>query len=65
MIQTVHGIIEPIGKLKHYPSKYFIVVNEHIIKYLVKEERKDLGQIVLVRNGIQIVNNIKKQKIQN
>ncbi|MBK7228991.1 MAG: glycosyltransferase family 4 protein [Ignavibacteriales bacterium] len=62
VIQTVHGIIEPIGKLKHYPSKYFIVVNEHIIKYLVKEERKDLGQIVLVRNGIQIVNNIKKQK---
>jgi len=51
-IQTVHGIIDPIGRLNHYPSNYFIAVNEHVEDYLLKQEKKSAKNVQLIRYGI-------------
>lgn len=59
-LQTVHGIIEPIGRLNHYPSKYFIAVNEHVYDYLTKQKNKSLNKIKLIRNGIPVPTNSMK-----
>lgn len=53
-LQTVHGIIEPIGRLNHYPSKYFVAVNEHVYDYLIKQKKKPSKNIKLIRSGIPI-----------
>ncbi len=58
-IQTVHGIIEPIGKLNHYPSDYFITVNEHVSKYLLKDLNKKSTNVRLIRCGIPVLNDKK------
>ena len=51
-LQTVHGIIEPIGRLNHYPSKYFVAVNEHVYDYLIKQKKKPEKNVRLIRYGI-------------
>ncbi len=62
-INTVHGIIEPIGKLNHYPSDYFIAVNEHVYDYLIKQRNKNEKNVKLIRSGIPIP--LKSQKAYN
>lgn len=62
-IQTVHGIIDPIGRLNHYPSKYFIAVNEHVYDYLTKRKNKPSKNVKLIRSGIPVP--IKSQKTSN
>ena len=56
-IQTVHGIIEPIGRLNHYPSKYFIAVNEHVYDYLTKQKNKQSKNVKLMRSGVPVPTN--------
>ena len=56
-IQTVHGIIEPIGRLNHYPSKYFIAVNEHVYDYLTKQKNKQSQNVNLIRSGVPVPTN--------
>ncbi len=59
-IQTVHGIIDPIGRLNHYPSKYFIAVNEHVHDYLIKQKNKQSQNVKLIRSGVPVpINSIK------
>jgi len=53
-LQTVHGIIEPIGRLNHYPSIYFIAVNEHVYDYLTKQKNKQSKNVKLIRSGIPV-----------
>ncbi|HQI41240.1 MAG: hypothetical protein B6D44_14845 [Ignavibacteriales bacterium UTCHB2] len=53
-VQTVHGLIEPIGRLNHYPSEYFITVNEQVYDYLIKQRRKSIEKIRLIRSGVPI-----------
>lgn len=59
-LQTVHGIIEPIGRLNHYPSEYFIAVNEHVYDYLKKQKNKQSKNIKLIRSGIPVPTNSNK-----
>jgi glycosyltransferase involved in cell wall biosynthesis len=59
-LQTVHGIIEPIGILNHYPSKYFIAVNEHVYDYLTRQKNKPRKNVKLIRSGIPLPKNSKK-----
>ncbi|HCY74569.1 MAG TPA: hypothetical protein DHV28_01490 [Ignavibacteriales bacterium] len=53
-LQSVHGIIEPIGRLNHYPSKYFIAVNEHVYNYLIKQKNKQSKNVKLIRSGVPV-----------
>ncbi len=59
-LQTVHGIIEPIGRLNHYPSKYFIAVNEHVYDYLTKQKNKQSQNVKLIRSGVPFPTNSMK-----
>lgn len=56
-LQTVHGIIEPIGKLNHYPSTYCIAVNEHVYDYLKNQKNKPTKNVKLIRSGIPVLTN--------
>lgn len=56
-LQTVHGVIEPIGRLNHYPSKYFIAVNDHVYNYLIKQKNKQSQNVKLIRNGVPVPTN--------
>lgn len=60
VIQTVHGIIAPIGKLKHYPAKNIIAVNEHIKEYLINNYDFNSSNIHLIRNGLPAKENFEK-----
>lgn len=51
-VQTVHGYIKPIGRLNHYVSDYFISVNEYIYDYLVKQKKKSIEKVILLRSGV-------------
>lgn len=59
-INTVHGIIEPIGILNHYPSDYFITVNEHVYDYLIRQKNKNGINVKLIRSGIPVPVTFKK-----
>lgn len=59
-IQTVHGIIDPIGRLNHYPSTHFIAVNEHVYDYLTKQKNKSAKNVKLIRSGIPVPTNSMK-----
>lgn len=61
-LQSIHGIIEPIGRLNHYPADYFIVVNEHILNYLIKEKDKEFESVRLIRSGMSVPFEIKKKR---
>lgn len=63
-LQTVHGIIEPVGKLNHYPSEYFVAVNEHVYDYLIKQNNKQSKNIKLIRYGIPYPKKSKKTNNQ-
>jgi glycosyltransferase involved in cell wall biosynthesis len=51
-VQTNHGIIKNVGKLNHYTSKYYIVLNETILKYFYKNRISDKNNTSLIFNGI-------------
>lgn len=57
-LQTVHGILEPVGRLNHYPSKFFISVNEHISDFLTQQKKIRKENIYLIRNGIMANDNL-------
>jgi glycosyltransferase involved in cell wall biosynthesis len=59
-LQTVHGIMDPIGKLNHNPCDYFISVNEHITKYLCDTKKKISSKVFLIRYGIPLIHYSKK-----
>ena len=51
-LQTVHGIMDPVGRLNHYPAQYFISVNEHVHDFLIKNKKISTDKVKLIRNGI-------------
>ena len=61
-LQSIHGIIDPIGRLNHYPADYFIAVNEHVKDYLINNKNKPQTNIKLIRYGIIFNDKILKSK---
>jgi len=60
VIQTIHGLLEPVGRLRHYPAKNIIAVNEHIIKSIEEEKNIIVNNIVLIRSGLPEFHEINK-----
>lgn len=52
VVQTVHSYMKPIGRLNHYPSEYFISVNEHIYNFLINQKKIPTKRIRLIRSGV-------------
>lgn len=51
-VQTNHGILKNAGKLNHYNSGYYIVLNETILRYFYKNNISDKNNTSLIFNGI-------------
>lgn len=50
-VQTIHGLIPPIGKLPHFAADRYIAVNNHIIDELDKQKPGELGSIDMIPCG--------------
>ena len=61
-IQTNHGLIPEVGFLNHFPAKYIIAVNEHIVNFLINKKIKNQSYIRLIRYGTPVKNVNTKQK---
>ena len=59
-ILTNHGLLPEIGFLNHFSADHIIVVNEHILRYLVEVKRRNPHTIKLIRHGIPTKNIDKK-----
>lgn len=57
-IQTNHGIIPEVGRLKHFNADKYVVINEHIRKYILDKEIAKERDIYFIRCGIPIEDTI-------
>jgi len=62
-VLTNHGILAEVGHLNHFAADYLIVVNEHVVDYLVSKKIKYQNSIRLIRNGIPIKDADRKYNI--
>jgi len=51
-VQTLHGIIDEKGILKHYASDFYICVNKHIEKFIIDNKISNHENNALIFNGI-------------
>ncbi len=51
-IQSNHGILPKIGRLKHFAADYYVAVNDHIKDYMIEQENIPKENIFLIYNGI-------------
>ncbi|HMS64849.1 MAG TPA: glycosyltransferase family 4 protein [Ignavibacteria bacterium] len=61
-IQTNHGIIDDGGKLRHYSSGNYIVLNETILKYFLDNNISVRNNTKLISNGIDFPHDIVRKK---
>jgi len=53
-VQTNHGILKEIGKLKHFNADKYIAINEHIKKYILENKIAVESNISFIRCGIPV-----------
>ena len=55
-IQTNHGLLKIVGRLKHFNADKYVAVNEHVIEHLIQNKIADKKNIFFIRSGIPIPN---------
>jgi len=50
-VQTVHGIIPPAGRLKHFAADHFIAVNDHVRDHVAENEPGK--NVTIIYNGVE------------
>lgn len=63
-IQTNHGILQEMGRLKHFNAEKYVAINEHIQRYLLENRIASGSDIAFIRCGIPVVKNV-KPKVNN
>ena len=53
-VQTNHGLLEEKGRLKQFNADRYIVVNEHILEYMIENKIAPPDRINLIRCGIPV-----------
>ena len=53
-IQTNHGILPQMGRLKHFNADHYIAINEHIKHHILKNKIAGESKIHFIRCGIPI-----------
>ena len=53
-IQTNHGILQQLGRIKHFLADYYVCINEHIKEYLLSKGIAKEEQIKFIRCGIKV-----------
>lgn len=62
-VQTNHGILQDMGRLKHFNAEKYVAINEHIKKYLLENRIAAGSNIAFIRCGIPVIENIKPKAI--
>lgn len=57
-IQTNHGILQDMGRLKHFNADKYVAINEHIQKYLLENRIASGTNIAFIRCGIPVIENV-------
>lgn len=57
-IQTNHGLLQDIGRLKHFNADKFIAINEHIQRYLLENRITKSENIAFIRCGVPVNENL-------
>ncbi len=53
-IQTNHGILQDIGRLKHFNADKYIAINEHIQRFLLENKIAKRDDIAFIRCGVPV-----------
>ncbi len=53
-VQTNHGILPDIGRLKHFNADKYIAINEHIKQHIINDEISKEENIFFIRCGIPV-----------
>lgn len=53
-IQTNHGILPEMGRLKHFNADKYVAINEHIMEYMLFKKIAEENDIYFIRCGIPI-----------
>jgi len=53
-VQTNHGILKEVGKLKHFNANKYVAINEHIKKYILENKIAVENNISFIRCGIPV-----------
>ncbi|MCC6866022.1 MAG: glycosyltransferase family 4 protein [Ignavibacteria bacterium] len=53
-IQTNHGILPQMGRLKHFNADYYVAISEHIKRHILSKKIADESRIHFIRCGIPI-----------
>jgi glycosyltransferase involved in cell wall biosynthesis len=61
-IQTNHGIIPEVGRLKHYKADYHIVLDQKIYHYYTDILRIPSSKLKIIFQGVQATNYTKQKK---
>lgn len=57
-IQTNHGILPEMGRLKHFNADKYVAINEHIIEHMLKNKIAEAKDIYFIRCGIPVENEL-------
>ncbi|MBE2219063.1 MAG: glycosyltransferase family 4 protein [Ignavibacteria bacterium] len=64
-IQTNHGIIPEVGRLKHFNADKYVVINEHIRNYILHKKIAAEKDIYFIRCGIPVESTIPVKNVNN
>jgi len=64
-IQTNHGIINEVGRLKHFHADYYVVLSDRIKNYLIKSRKVNPANIITIKQGISEEKLIQQVKTKN
>jgi len=53
-VQTNHGILPQMGKLKHFSADWYVAINEHIERYIIENKIAKKENVYFIRCGIPV-----------
>ncbi|MBE2228169.1 MAG: glycosyltransferase family 4 protein [Ignavibacteria bacterium] len=64
-VQTNHGILEAIGRLKHFNADKYAAINEHIVKYIIENKIANESNIAFIRCGIPVPDKMPEKPVRD
>lgn len=64
-IQANHGIINEVGRLKHFHADYYVVLSDRIKNHLIKSSKINPANIITIKQGISEEKLMQQDKPKN
>ena len=62
-IQTNHGILQEMGRLKHFNAEKYVAINEHIQRHMLKHNIAKEEDIAFIRCGIPVYEHMQVKNV--